>query len=131
MTKTKTYGILTTVPRAWGAESRQARVVVAASSRKAAVEAMRTAGLSNMTAHHLSLYGAVTGNDIEIAVTQDEPGVVFWAEDRHVTSGRQYHRVESTINGMSLTCEKRIAGTGSRCKRPVGHDGLCHPRQAT
>ena len=27
------------------------------------------------------------------------------------------------------TCERRIAGTGSRCQRPVDHDGLCYPRK--
>lgn len=33
-----------------------------------------------------------------------------------------------TYDGMSMTCEKRIAATGSRCQREVGHKGLCHPR---
>jgi hypothetical protein len=81
MTTEKVWGVVITPNPDWGATTRQVRVIVAARSQKAAVEALQEAG-ARVTVGFLRTYGAVTGNATEVAVATASPGQVFFAEDR-------------------------------------------------
>ncbi|GAB2734512.1 hypothetical protein [Nocardioides pakistanensis] len=62
---------------------RQPTMLVAASSRAAAVRAFNAAG-ARITDSFLRDYGSETGNDHHIAVATSQPGTVFCAvDDRH------------------------------------------------
>jgi hypothetical protein len=82
----KVYGVAGTGP-----DGKQARFIVAARSRKAAVEAFQECGYRNMTNHFLTMYGAVSGNPTEIEVATADPGVVFVQADYY---GAPYVPVE-------------------------------------
>lgn len=81
--KLKVYGILTShnIP---GIGYRQCRTIVAATSKKAAAEAM------GMTDYEFNRYGSVTGNEYELELALGSPGTVFvetipWRRDRSLS----------------------------------------------
>ena len=90
----KVFGITTMPPQSWGAESRQVRVIVAATSQAKAVAAMQAAGIGNMTVGHLRTYGSQSWNPVENEVALSKPGQVFWAEDNRGRKTADYHRAE-------------------------------------
>jgi hypothetical protein len=81
----KTWGMSTTAPAHWPTTTTSVRVIVAASSRKAAAQAMRNAGIG-YSDYAFGQFASVSGNDTEIAATQPCPGIVFYAPEQGTSS---------------------------------------------
>ena len=94
MAKLKVYGYTGMPFRDTKPETRQVRVIVAATSCKAAVEVLRRAGQSNLTEGFLAKYGGETGNQVEIEVATARPGTVFWRSEWGSSKTEDYHPVE-------------------------------------
>jgi hypothetical protein len=84
----KVYGITTHL----GGNARgQVRAIVATTTKKAALQAMRC------TTSHFNTYGDETGNALEIEVATAEPGTVFYANgDRYIRNAAEFTRWEPT-----------------------------------
>lgn len=67
----KVYGTTLIAKESWPTESRQPRVVVAASSKTAAARILR------MSLYEFNQYGSQTGNEHEIAAAMSKPGTPF------------------------------------------------------
>lgn len=91
MAALKVFGATTTPSRQWGAQTRQVRVIVAATSQRAAVEALNAAGL-RITLGEMRTYWSQTGNDHELAAAT-VPGQVLWADEQGIRSAADYREV--------------------------------------
>lgn len=60
----------------------QQRTIVAASSQKAAVQALKDAGIPNITLGEFRGYWAVTHNEDELRIALESPLTVFRSSDR-------------------------------------------------
>lgn len=79
----RTFSVRAWIPTGWPCEAspngnRQRHAVVAAPSVAAALRAYDAVGLHGITRHHFNLFGGETWNRQALAVTADQPGVVFY-----------------------------------------------------
>lgn len=76
----KVYGITTSLPIS--GRTTTCRVIVAAKSQKAAVEALQEHGMRNMTLNHFRMYGSQTWNPGENEIAMSQPGQPFVKADQ-------------------------------------------------
>jgi hypothetical protein len=76
----KVYGSTVTPAPEWGAETRQVRVIVAATSQPAARQALEAAGVGRIPAGMFRDYWSSTGNADELAAAT-RPGQVLWSNE--------------------------------------------------
>lgn len=87
--KLKVFGFTTTPFKEWEAETRQVRVIVAATSRAKAAQAFCDIGM-NVTVLFLTNYASETGNAHEIEIATARPETVFWASEKGVWDTRNF-----------------------------------------
>lgn len=88
---TKVWGTTLTPNPAWGADTRQVRVIVAAERQVDAVALLAAAGLGRITQGQFRGYWSRTSNPTEIAVADHH--AVWWANEHGRNSPSDYHEV--------------------------------------
>lgn len=84
------------------AHHRQIRMIVAATSRKAAAEAM------DVPVSQLQNFGGVTGNKGEIDTAMTEPGRAFWTDASNHSSTRPYQRWDGQEDAARERAERAV-----------------------
>lgn len=89
----KVWGTTTTPSSSWGATGRSVRIIVCARSQAKAVEALRAAGIHNVSLHEFRNYWQQTFNPVEHVVAVE--GAVHWSEEGGRRTEDGYRRVTS------------------------------------